>query len=109
MKKNMTAKKLEERLKKLDYDAVGFQVYTCSVEEAQNALALVKSLNPKITRIIGGAHVSGDSQNALDRMDADYAFRGEAEILGTVLVGRLALPFFSQKCPHAFFRFCRKD
>lgn len=80
MKKDMTAKKLEERLKKLDYDAVGFQVYTCSVEEAQNALALVKSLDPKITRIIGGAHISGDSEHAMDQLDADYAFRGEAEL-----------------------------
>ena len=80
MKKDMTLQKLEERLKKLDYDAVGFQVYTCSVEEAQNALKLVKSLDPKITRIIGGAHISGDSENVMKQLDTDFAFRGEAEL-----------------------------
>ncbi|MBI4683410.1 MAG: radical SAM protein [Nitrospirae bacterium] len=80
MKKDMTRKKLEERLKRLDYEVVGVQVYTCSIEEAQETLTLVKSLDPKVLRIIGGAHVSGDSENALDQLDADYAFRGEAEI-----------------------------
>ncbi len=80
MKKGMTGKMLEERLKRLDYDAIGVQVYTCSVEEAQQTLTLVKSLNPKILRIIGGAHISGESENVMDQLDADFAFRGEAEI-----------------------------
>ncbi|RJR19634.1 MAG: radical SAM protein [Nitrospiraceae bacterium] len=80
MKKDMTRKKLRERLKLLDYQVIGVQVYTCSVEEAQEALTLAKSLDPKVLRIIGGAHVSGDSENALNQLDADYAFRGEAEI-----------------------------
>jgi radical SAM superfamily enzyme YgiQ (UPF0313 family) len=79
MKKDMTARKLAGRLEKLDYGAVGVQVYTCSVEEAQNALGMVKSLDPKVVRIIGGAHVSGDSENAMNQLDADFAFRGEAE------------------------------
>jgi len=80
MKKDMTTKKLGERLNKLDYDAIGVQVYTCSVEEAQETLTKVKSLNNKVIRIIGGAHVSGDSENAMNQLDADFAFRGEAEI-----------------------------
>jgi radical SAM superfamily enzyme YgiQ (UPF0313 family) len=80
MKKDMTTKKLDERLERVDYDAVGVQVYTCTVEEAQHTLTLVKSLNPKIARIIGGAHISGDSENVMDLLDADFAFRGEAEI-----------------------------
>jgi radical SAM superfamily enzyme YgiQ (UPF0313 family) len=80
MKKDMTRKKLEERIKNLDYDAVGVQVYTCSIQEVQETLNLIKSLNPNIIRIIGGAHVSGDSENALNQLDANYAFRGEAEI-----------------------------
>lgn len=80
MKKEMTGKKLQERLKKQDYDAVGIQVYTCSVNETQKTLKEIKDLNPRVIRIIGGAHVSGDSENALNDLDADYAFRGEAEI-----------------------------
>ncbi len=80
MKKDMTRIKLEERIKNLDYDVAGIQVYTCSVQEAQEALNLIKSLNPNIIRIIGGAHVSGDSENAMNQLDADFAFRGEAEV-----------------------------
>jgi anaerobic magnesium-protoporphyrin IX monomethyl ester cyclase len=80
MKKNMTREKMEERLKRLDYDVIGVQVYTCSVGEAQQTLSMVKSLDRKIVRIVGGAHVSGDSNDALNQLDADYAFRGEAEI-----------------------------
>jgi radical SAM superfamily enzyme YgiQ (UPF0313 family) len=80
MKKDMTRKRLDERLKKLDYDVLGIQVYTCSVEEATYSLNMVKALNPTIVRIIGGAHVSGDIENAMDQLDAEYGFRGEAEI-----------------------------
>lgn len=80
MKKDMTRKKLKERIRNLDYDAAGIQVYTCSVQEAQETLSLIKSLNPNIIRVIGGAHISGDSENAMNQLDADYAFRGEAEI-----------------------------
>jgi radical SAM superfamily enzyme YgiQ (UPF0313 family) len=80
MKKDMTRKKLDERIRNLDYEAVGIQVYTCSVQEAHETLSLIRSLNPKVITIIGGAHVSGDSQNALNQLGADYAFRGEAEL-----------------------------
>jgi radical SAM superfamily enzyme YgiQ (UPF0313 family) len=80
MKKDMTRKMLEERLRIVNYDVIGIQVYTCSVGEAQETLRLVKSLDPKVLRIIGGAHVSGDSENAINQLDADFAFRGEAEL-----------------------------
>ncbi len=80
MKKDMTRMKLEEKLKRLDYEVAGFQVYTCSIQEAQEALKLVKTRNPKIIRVIGGAHISGDPENAMNQLEADFAFRGEAEI-----------------------------
>ena len=80
IKKNMTKKKLDERLRRLDYDVAGFQVFTISVTDAQEGLKLVKSLNPKITTIIGGAHPSGDPEGSMAfLMDADFAFRGEGE------------------------------
>jgi len=80
MKKGMTHQKLNERLRQTDYEAVGVQVYTCSVGEAQQALSTVKAHNPEILRIVGGAHISGDSQHAMNDLDADFGFRGEAEI-----------------------------
>lgn len=80
MKREMTRKNLEERLKKLDYDIIGVQVYTCSVGEAEETLKIVQTLNPDIVRIAGGAHISGDFENAMTQLDVHYAFRGEAEI-----------------------------
>jgi radical SAM superfamily enzyme YgiQ (UPF0313 family) len=80
MKKDMTGKLLEDRLERLDYDVIGVQVYTCTVGEAQETLRKVKALNHKVVRIVGGAHISGDSENAMNQLDADFAFRGEAEI-----------------------------
>jgi radical SAM superfamily enzyme YgiQ (UPF0313 family) len=80
VKKNMTKKKLEERLKNLDYDVAGFQVYTRSVREVQEALEKVKSLNRKVVTIIGGPHPSGDPEGSMAYLKSDYAFRGEAEI-----------------------------
>lgn len=80
VKKGMTRKKLEERLKTLDYDAAGFQAYTRSVKEVRQGLEMVKSLNPNILTIIGGPHPSGDPEGSITHLKTDYAFRGEAEI-----------------------------
>ena len=80
VKKGMTAKKLEERLKMPDYQVAGFQVYTRSVKEVQEGLEMVKSLNSDVITIVGGAHPSGDPEGSLTYLKTDYAFRGEAEI-----------------------------
>ncbi len=81
VKKGMSKKGLHERLRRLDYDVAGFQVYTYSIPYALEALRLVKSLNPGIITVIGGAHPSGDPEAALnDLKEADYGFRGEGEI-----------------------------
>ena len=44
VKKEMTKKKLEDRLKVIDYDVAGFQVYTRSVREVQEGLDSVTVL-----------------------------------------------------------------
>lgn len=80
VKIGMTKKKLEERLKVLDYDVAGFQIYTRSVKKAQEGLEKVKSLNPRIITVVGGPHPSGDPEGSLTYLSTDFAFRGEAEI-----------------------------
>ncbi len=80
VKKDMTKKKLEDRLKNLDYDVAGFQTYTRSVKEVQEGLEKVKSINPEVITIIGGPHSSGDPEGSMKHLKTDYAFRGEAEI-----------------------------
>ena len=53
VKKDMTKKKLEDRLRDGDYEVAGFQAYTRSVKEVQETLEMVKSINDKIITIIG--------------------------------------------------------
>ena len=90
VKKNMTKKGLEERLRVQDYDLAGFQVYTRSVKEVQEGLNLVKSINPKVITIIGGPHSSGDPEGSMKHLTVDYAFRGEAEIGLVQLMDKLS-------------------
>ncbi len=80
VKKNMSKRALEERLKIPDYDVVGFQTYTRSVKEVQEGLEKAKSFNPKVITLIGGPHSSGDPEGSMKYLKPDYAFRGEAEI-----------------------------
>jgi radical SAM superfamily enzyme YgiQ (UPF0313 family) len=80
VKKGMTKKKLEDRLKSHDYEVAGFQVYTRSVKEVHEGLEMVKSLNPDVLTVIGGPHPSGDPEGSINHLRPDYAFRGEAEI-----------------------------
>ncbi len=81
IKKGLSILGLEKRLRVLDYDIAGFQVFTCTVREVHKSLKIVKSLNPKIVTVIGGPHPSGDPEGAMDFLqEADFAFRGEAEI-----------------------------
>ena len=97
VKKEMTKKRLEERLKSSDYDVAGFQVYTRSVKEVREGLEMVKSVNPKVVTVIGGAHPSGDPEGSMTHLKTDFAFRGEAETglvqLLKKLSGREEKPF----------------
>jgi len=80
VKKNMTKRGLDERFKIRDYHVAGFQAYTRSVKETQEALEKVKALNPDVITIVGGPHPSGDPNGSMAYLKTDYAFRGEAEI-----------------------------
>ncbi|RJQ56205.1 MAG: radical SAM protein [Nitrospiraceae bacterium] len=97
VKKNMTKRGLEERLKKRDYDVAGFQVYTRSVKETQEGLEKVKALDSRIVTVVGGPHPSGDPEGSLTHLKTDYAFRGEAEIglsqLLKKITGKVNEPF----------------
>ena len=59
VKKHMTKKKLQDRLRLSDYDVAGFQTYTRSVKEVQESLEIVKLDNPKTITVIGGPYLIG--------------------------------------------------
>lgn len=80
VKKGMSKRKLEERLKVQDYGLAGIQVYTRSVRDAQECLEKIKTINPDTVTVVGGPHPSGDPEGSMKHLKTDYAFRGEGEI-----------------------------
>jgi radical SAM superfamily enzyme YgiQ (UPF0313 family) len=90
VKKDMSKKKLEWRLKTADYGVAGYQVYTRSVREVQEGLNMVKSINPEVITVVGGPHPSGDPEGSMKYLHTDYVFRGEAEIGLVQLLNKLS-------------------
>jgi radical SAM superfamily enzyme YgiQ (UPF0313 family) len=79
-KKKMTSKLIKERLYKVDYDIVGFQVFTMVLNKTKEYLNFVKSINPKIITIVGGPHPSVDRENIMKYLsNCDFAIVGEGE------------------------------
>jgi len=62
--------------------AVGFTCVSYDVNSVQESIRAVKGIDKNIPVIIGGAHVSAIPEVGMgeDFPDADYGFRGEAEI-----------------------------
>lgn len=80
MKRGMSRLKLEQRLSKFDYDAVGIQVYTCSVNESLEIVSMLRKGSPGLCIILGGPHASGAPDSILNVFaEADFAVRGEGE------------------------------
>lgn len=81
----------EEFIRKDGPDVVGFQVWSCDAENVKKCLRIVRSIDPKIVTIIGGAHPSGVCEESLDFFkDADYGFKGEGEIGLPKLINKLS-------------------
>lgn len=71
---------IKARLKKNDYNIVGFQTFTFTLNKTKEYLRYVKLLNPQCTTVVGGPHPSGDRENILSYLrDADFAIIGEGE------------------------------
>jgi len=83
-------KDFEKFLKEKKPDAVGFQVWSCDVENVKKSLNIVKSVNSKIITVIGGAHPSGvGSESLADFKETDFVFKGEGEVGLPLLIDSL--------------------
>lgn len=77
----------EERLKEMKPDVVGINSWSVSVREVDKSLKIAKALNRETVTVIGGPHPSALGERCLtDFPEADYAFRGEAEIGAPLLM-----------------------
>ncbi|MBU1627012.1 cobalamin-dependent protein, partial [bacterium] len=81
IKKDMKIENLEKHIKNENPQLLGIQMFTCDFSSAKRILQLTKQHFSHITTVVGGPHVSGDYKEVLSEFpDADFGFRGEAEI-----------------------------
>jgi len=77
----LTFKKFEDYIAGLDFDVVGFRVFSTDLPSVKKSLSLVKKRHPDVKIILGGAHPSAFPEQTLQYFEeADFAVRGEAEI-----------------------------
>ena len=77
----MSRSELHARLSELRPDVVGIKLFTQDVASAGETVRFVKSNIPGAVVVLGGAHPSAVPEAVLRTFpEADYAFRGEAEI-----------------------------
>ena len=63
-------------------DVVGIQCYTFDLRNVRALLNVVKTYDPKLTTVVGGAHISSDPEGAFlnfGKQIVDYGWVGEAE------------------------------
>ncbi|MFQ5461933.1 MAG: B12-binding domain-containing radical SAM protein [Phycisphaerae bacterium] len=72
-------------------DVVGVQCYTFDIPNTKEILRIVKGINPEITTVVGGAHMSSDAYHAMTDFgaDLDFGFGGEGELAFPVFLGVL--------------------
>jgi radical SAM superfamily enzyme YgiQ (UPF0313 family) len=76
----MTFKKFEDYIAGLDFDVIGFRVFSTDLFSVKKSLLIVKRKCPDAKIILGGAHPSAFPEQTLQYFEkADYAIRGEAE------------------------------
>jgi anaerobic magnesium-protoporphyrin IX monomethyl ester cyclase len=76
----MGADGFQERLRAGGFDVIGIKVYSTTVDEAKRTIDAIRMAAPEATVVIGGPQPTGDPENILGYVDADFAFQGESEI-----------------------------
>ncbi len=72
--------KLEELIRRGNYDLFGIKVMSCSAVATKETIKLIRGINPNAVVVLGGPQVSGHPESIFKLMpEADFAFHGEAE------------------------------
>ncbi|PKN52917.1 MAG: hypothetical protein CVU55_06765 [Deltaproteobacteria bacterium HGW-Deltaproteobacteria-13] len=76
----LTFKKFEDYIACLDFDVIGFKVFSTDLFSVKTSLQIVRKIKPDVKIILGGAHPSAFPEQTLQYFEeADFAIRGEAE------------------------------
>lgn len=80
-KKGLSDQEIKKEIKKFNPDIVGIsQMFTAYAQDGYSIAQITKKVNPKITTVFGGAHVSIDPKAILAEESVDIAVYGEGEI-----------------------------
>lgn len=89
----MTLEKFEKYLTNIDFDVIGFRVFSSDLMTVSQSLSIVKNKRPDVKIVLGGAHPSYFPEQTLQYFEnADYAIRGEGEKGLTDLIRHLSDP-----------------
>ncbi len=76
-----SATALADFLKKQPFDIIGIKCMSSSIFAIMETIRLIRQVDHNIKIVLGGAHPSCDPENIFGLLpEADFAFRGEAEI-----------------------------
>lgn len=81
IKENMIPENFKEFLRENKFDVIGIQLFTFHINAVKEYIRVIKKVIPETKIILGGPHPSCDPNNIFYYFpDANFAFRGEAEI-----------------------------
>lgn len=90
LKENFTSNDFKRFIMRNDFDVIGFNVFSATIEQVKKSLEIIKEVKPNTITIVGGPHPSAAPERTLQFMEkADFAFRGEGEIGFPLFVGHL--------------------
>lgn len=81
IKEQMGVEGFADYLRSRTFDVIGFQMFSYDISIVAKLLAVIRSLQPAVITVAGGAHPSGDPDGVMAALpELDFAFKGEAEI-----------------------------
>ena len=96
--RRMTFEKFEQYITGLDFEVIGFRVFSTDLFSVKKSLQIVRQQFPDVRIILGGAHPSAFPEQTLQYFEeADFAIRGEAEKGLTELIHHLSHPEITGK------------
>lgn len=86
----LTDKEIKKEIQEYGPGIIGIsQMFTPYAQDSHRVARIAKKVNPQITTVLGGAHVSIEPQAVLKDQNVDIAVRGEGEITLLELVKAL--------------------
>ena len=91
LKEKLTKERLKQFLEQGQYDVVGLQIFTFQILIAKEYVEIIRKVLPRAKIVLGGPHPSCSPNNIFNFFsDADWAFKGEAELGFTIFLDLLA-------------------